>query len=76
MLDLADAPSLGSLLGQPAVWIALVFVSDASAQYPEGAYVDNVELRRCSGSCPAAAVGAADAPGDAKPVWLARRPGR
>jgi hypothetical protein len=55
-LDLASLPTLGSLLGQPQVWVALVFVSDGSTTYPEGGYVDNVVLRKCptGAMCPAA----------------------
>jgi hypothetical protein len=55
-LDLADLSTLGSLLGQPNVWVAIEFVSDASTTYPEGAYVDNVVLRKCpaGATCPAA----------------------
>ena len=45
-LDLANVPNVGSLMEQPSVWIALVFESDESTNYPEGAYVDNIFLRR------------------------------
>jgi C1A family cysteine protease/predicted secreted protein len=45
-LDLSDVYTLGNLLGQPEVWIALVFQSDSGTNYPEGAYVDNVVLRK------------------------------
>ncbi|MCS7061424.1 MAG: S8 family serine peptidase [Anaerolineae bacterium] len=51
-LDLANVPTLGNLLGQSQVWIALVFESDGSVNYPNGAYVDNIVLRKCtSASC-------------------------
>lgn len=46
LLDLADVYTLGSLLGEPEVWIAFVFQSDLDTHYPEGAYVDNVVLRK------------------------------
>ncbi|NLE77272.1 MAG: protease inhibitor I42 family protein, partial [Chloroflexi bacterium] len=37
-LDLGDVPELGNLLGQPQVWVALVWMSDESITYPEGVY--------------------------------------
>jgi hypothetical protein len=45
-LDLTAVPTLGDLTGQSAVWIALVFGSDASVNYSEGAYVDDIVLRK------------------------------
>jgi predicted secreted protein len=45
-LDLSDVYNLGNLLGEPEVWIALVFQTDGDTHYPEGAYVDNIVLRR------------------------------
>ena len=61
-LDLNDVFTLGSLLGQPQVWIAVVFRSDDSITYPEGAYVDDLLLRKCVGGC---ASGAFPTPGGA-----------
>ncbi|MFP3897625.1 MAG: hypothetical protein ACLFV5_12420 [Anaerolineales bacterium] len=60
VLDLADVPALGNLLGQDQVWIAFVFGSDSSIT-DKGAFLDNVLLRKRVG---AAAVGdeASDAP--------------
>jgi hypothetical protein len=46
-LDLASVPTLGSILGEPQVWVAIVFQSDASINLPEGAYVDEVVVRKC-----------------------------
>ncbi len=46
LLDLTDVYILGDLLGEPEVWIALVFQSDPSINYPEGAYVDDIVLRK------------------------------
>jgi len=46
MLDLTDVPTLGNLMGQTQVWIAMVFLSDFSNNYPEGAYVDDIVLRK------------------------------
>ncbi len=45
-LDLSDVHTLGSLLGEPQVWIAFVFDSDDGVNNPEGAYVDNIVLRK------------------------------
>ena len=55
VLDLSNVYTLGNLLGQPSVWIALVFYSDSSTNYAEGGYVDNIVLRKCpsGGTCPA-----------------------
>jgi len=47
VLDLADVPTLGNLLGQSQVWVALVFSSNSSVNYAEGGYVDDVVLREC-----------------------------
>lgn len=46
VLDLTDVPTLGNLMGQPNVWIGLIFASDSSTNYPEGAYVDDIVLRK------------------------------
>ncbi len=57
-LDLKDVPTLGNLMGQSQVWIAIRFLSDESYNYLEGAYVDNIVLRKyvssTSGMGPAA----------------------
>ena len=55
VLDLSNVYTLGNLLGQPNVWIAIVFSSDSSATFAEGGYVDNIVLRKCpsGGTCPA-----------------------
>jgi hypothetical protein len=52
-----NSPPLGNLLGQPTVWVAIVFFSDSSINLSEGGYVDNVVLRKCpsGGICPATA---------------------
>lgn len=47
-LDLANVPTLGNLLGQTNVWIALVFSSDSTANLPNGAHIDNIVLRKCT----------------------------
>jgi hypothetical protein len=48
--DLTSVPTLGNLLGQPNVWIAFLFGSDSTINKPEGAYVDNIVLRKCTAS--------------------------
>ena len=44
--DLTDVGSLGDLSGESQVWIGFIFQSDGSVNYAEGAYVDNVLLRK------------------------------
>jgi C1A family cysteine protease/predicted secreted protein len=46
VMDLADVYEIGSLLGEPEVWIAFVFQTNEDTHYPEGVYVDNVVLRK------------------------------
>lgn len=55
-LDLTNVYTLGNLMGQSNVWVALKFSSDSSNTYAEGGYVDNVVLRKCptGATCPAA----------------------
>ena len=47
--------NLSSALGQPNIWVSLYFYSDSSINYAEGAYVDNIVLRKCpvGATCPA-----------------------
>ncbi|MCI0578403.1 MAG: hypothetical protein L0332_08050, partial [Chloroflexi bacterium] len=45
-LDLTNVPTLGNLTGQPAVWIALSFISNSNNNGAVGAYVDNIVLRK------------------------------
>lgn len=47
-LNLANVYSIGDLRGRPQVWVALFFYSDFSVTYAEGAYVDNVLVRKCN----------------------------
>lgn len=62
LLNLGNVPTLGNLEGQSNVWVALIFLSDGSINYPEGAYVDNIVLRKCtSASCPGASSAALSA---------------
>ena len=46
VLDLKDVYTLGNLMGQPNVWVALYFSSDSSTTRSEGGYVDNIVLRK------------------------------
>jgi hypothetical protein len=48
VLDLSNVTDLGDLTGEPAVWVGLYFSSDASVTYAEGAYVDDILLRKCT----------------------------
>jgi len=51
-LDLSDVYYLGDLLGESRVWIGIAFATDWDTNGPEGAYVDDVVLRKCtSGDC-------------------------
>jgi hypothetical protein len=50
--DLSNVYTLGDLRGKPQVWIAFIFDTDESNNFAEGAYVDNVVVRKCTtGSC-------------------------
>ena len=53
--DLANVYNLGSLLGQPKVWIGFWFRSDSATTY-EGTYVDDIVLRAdtAAPTCPGA----------------------
>ena len=55
ILNLSNVYTLGNLLGQPNVWIGIVFYSDSSTTFAEGGYVDDIVLRKCpsGATCPA-----------------------
>jgi serine protease len=55
ILNLSNVYALGNLLGQPNVWIAIVFSSNPSTTFAGGGYVDDIVLRKCpsGGTCPA-----------------------
>ena len=58
---LDDALTSVDMRGQPEVWIAFEFVSNESVHFPEGAYVDDVVVRKCAGGiCPTAASAGAE----------------
>lgn len=46
VLDLANVHTLGNLMGQANVWVAITFTSDYVTNYAEGGYVDNIVLRK------------------------------
>jgi C1A family cysteine protease len=48
VFDLRDVYVLGDLMGQPEVWVALAFESDDGRHFPEGCYVDDIVLRKCT----------------------------
>jgi len=45
-MDLSNIHTIGNLLGEPQVWIALTFRSDESINLPEGVRVDDILLRK------------------------------
>lgn len=49
-LDLGAVPELGNLAGQEKVWVALIFVSDGVVRMQEGAYIDDIVLRKYVGA--------------------------
>jgi hypothetical protein len=64
-LDLTNVPTLGSVLGEEYVCLAVTFQADETGTRPEGAYVDNVSL----GLCPEGLTGyCAPAPASASPA--------
>ena len=46
-LDMADVPQVGSVLGEERVCVGVTFQSQYGETRPEGAYVDDVNLRIC-----------------------------
>lgn len=46
VLDLTSIPDLGNLAGRQSVWIAIVFSGDATVNRAEGAYIDDIVLRK------------------------------
>ena len=56
MLDLTTIPTIGNLAGKAQVWLCIVFDSDSDTNLAEGAYVDNILLRKCASACPASII--------------------
>ena len=50
VLNLGAVPVLGDLAGQEEVWIALLFVSDGVVRMQQGAFIDDIILRKYVGS--------------------------
>jgi len=69
-LDFSDVPTLGDLRGESQVWVGIRFLSDESIIYAEGAYVDNILIRKNTSSAyadtPALPVDAGVVPASAK----------
>ncbi len=57
-LDLGNVPGIGSLLGESQVWVALRFSSGPAGTLPEGVYVDDIRVEKCTASCNMAAAAA------------------
>ncbi len=54
-IDLSAVPTLGSLMGQPQVWIAFSYTSRGSFTKGGRAYIDDIVLRKCiTAGCTAA----------------------
>jgi hypothetical protein len=55
-LDLTNVFTLGDLRGQANVWIAMLFDADVDTNFPDGAHVDDLVVRKCvGGACTTAA---------------------
>lgn len=59
--DLTDVYQLGNLLGEPQVWMGVVFLSDEDIVLAEGAYVDDIVVRKQVGGRATAASSAGPA---------------
>jgi hypothetical protein len=47
VLDLSNVPTLGNLLGEEEVWVAIQFYADESGSRPAGTYIDDALLWMC-----------------------------
>jgi len=54
IFDLTAVPTLGDLTGEAQVWVLIAFQSDYEIHYSEGAYVDDIEVRKYVGDEPTA----------------------
>ncbi len=52
IFDLTTVDTLGDLTGEAQVWVVIAFQSDFSITFPEGAYVDDIEVRKYVGDEP------------------------
>jgi hypothetical protein len=58
VLDFGNVSDYGDMTGQPQVWAGFYFHSDAADVSAEGAYVDDILIRKCmGGGCAADATG-------------------
>ncbi len=81
VLDLSNVHTLGDLTGRPKVWVLFAFISDGSRSLPEGAYVDDILVRKfvpgvaSAGPQPSEQVPAAAVPGlvQAPARWVIQR---
>ncbi|TES93454.1 MAG: hypothetical protein E3J88_00040, partial [Anaerolineales bacterium] len=46
IFDLTNVPVLGDLTGEAQVWVVFAFQSNTDTHYAEGAYVDDIEVRK------------------------------
>jgi len=73
--NLGDDLTGVNLLGQSRVWIAFIFASDAAGHFPEGAYVDDVLIRKCRDlTCPGIPTASGASAGAQRPLIKMARP--
>jgi hypothetical protein len=53
--DLTDVPTLGDLTGQSQVWVAFIFRSDSDTNVFQGAFLDDIALRKAVSAAGASA---------------------
>lgn len=63
MVDFSNFEGV-SYLGEPQVWITFEFYSDEKNPYPEGAYVDDIVIRKCTVTSCTSTSSAVDIPPD------------
>jgi bacillolysin len=74
VFDLADVYTLGDLTGQSRVWVAFQFASDHVETESEGAYVDDIVVRKYAAPLGGSSLGYADLPVPAGADGRSRRP--
>jgi len=72
--DLTNVYTLGDLTGQPQIWLALIFKSDALGAKSQGAYVDDLLLRKFVGATTASAEGGPSTAAGEEPAALTLEP--
>ena len=58
------------MLGQPQVWVAFRFTSDATGHTSPGPFVDDVLIRKCLDTLCSPLSAAAPAPGQARAIRM------